>query len=652
MSELKWPEVRHDAFLNVKAASSRAATDGPADEKAVAFDRTVEGVLRVVFRGAPIAEVYSIMVRLGSTADARDMLAESYKVMGPYLNQSLQVLDDSGEATDTVRKKPGSSTGFAVSAGKYGPLGSISKQEHLDLFVAGDYVEGLLQSLVAGGVQVLDPSSNIVRASLKLDSYKFSKIHGGENELGSRLIYSSCWVRNTMLRGIFGKVSPGTVQAGMSLEGVETLRPMDRGGVIETPSGLRLKLIVINAQPLSGMVGTRFLKWAASGMSSGVCDGVVAVAGDSVYAVFRGKVDAGVREHRARIVAGMMVDSGRKEWVEAGEDAITEHLIESIGQGLIAEGPADTQPAVFEDADWGAPENDAPPKKATPYDLDERTLKFMRDEPLQVFVSDTSRSDLVISSPARFFADLVTLSVGACPRSCKSQITSFVHNAMRDLVRPLIAFPGARALCRADILCSGSYFHDILTMLVSSTAALLTAPARKDLTLEAWCKALSRILPQKISPEEEYQADSSSDGYWGGWRLLGLKFDLFSEVEMASLKFHGSLFMPGGCEEPLLYPSLDNNRLLTLLCKSRSTQTEDACDTRLQRTILFLILGGFLCRPLREVGLASLQSQRGAELPGAILDMVIEEYSLASFTSTEEVQTVKDSVKGSRIAWI
>lgn len=65
----------------------------------------------------------------------------------------------------------------------------------------------------------------------------------------------------------------------------------------------------------------------------------------------------------------------------------------------------------------------------------------------------------------------------------------------------------------------------------------------------------------------------------------------------------------------------------------------------MQRTILFLLLGGYLECDLRAMGVSSLQLQRGAELPAAVLDAVQEEYALASFMSADEL---RDAVKAER----
>lgn len=262
------------------------------------FDRTVLGVLKTVFKDVPVHQVYSVMMRMGGATDTRDVLAECHKVMADHLNSSLQFMDDNGDVHDTLRKKNGSSTGFSVSAGRYAELGEVTKQDDLDLFVAGDYIESLLQRLVQGEnpATVLDPSSDVVRASLKLDCYQFSKLHGPEESLGTRLIYSSCWVRNSILRGLFARIAPSAIQAGLSLNGVEALRDMDGSDVVESPAGPRFKFTVVNGQPLSGLLGTNFLVWSLRGIDKGVCDAVLAVAGDSVYAVFKGAASGKTRQ--------------------------------------------------------------------------------------------------------------------------------------------------------------------------------------------------------------------------------------------------------------------------------------------------------------------------------------------------------------------
>ncbi|CAK9094534.1 unnamed protein product [Durusdinium trenchii] len=151
----------------------------------------------------------------------------------------------------------GGSTGFAVGAGKYEGLGAVKQQDDLDLFTAGD------GRIVAGESpsMLLDPASEI---------------------------------------------------SGMSACGIEAMRAMDGSDIIETPSGVRMKLLVVNGQPLSGLLGSNFLRcwdepwWSLDGLNRGACDGVMAVAGDSVYAVFQGSRNDSLSEDRAERMADLM----------------------------------------------------------------------------------------------------------------------------------------------------------------------------------------------------------------------------------------------------------------------------------------------------------------------------------------------------------
>ena len=83
---------------------------------------------------------------------------------------------------------------------------------------------------------------------------------------------------------------------------------------------------------------------------------------------------------------------------------------------------------------------------------------------------------------------------------------------------------------------------------------------------------------------------------------------------------------------------VSHNRLLSLLCRSQSTESDQAEPTRLQRTILFLVMGGFLECNLRAC-------QRGNDLPTQIIDLVDEEYSLCTFVSADYT---KESIKAER----
>lgn len=463
--------------LNTLAASTKVEPAVEPAEGAVKFDNAVMGVLKTVFRKVPVHQVYAVMVRMGNAADTRDVLAESYKVMSAHLNNSLSFTDESGDVTDTLRKKSGSSTGFAVGASRYPDLSEVAKQEDLDLLEAGDYVESLIQRLVKGEnpSSVLDPASDVVRASLKMDCYAFDKVHGSEEALGSRLIFSSCWIRNSILRGLFAKIAPSAIQAGLSFNGVEILREMDSTDVVASPAGPRFKLVVVNGQPLSGLLGTNFLVWSLRGVEKGICEAVLAVAGDSVYAVFKGAASGKTRQARAARLAGIMVSSGKEEWVALGQAAIADWLVSMMSEITPGDGE-DEKPALFatSERELEGSKTDDPVPVPTPYGLSDDMVDFLKSEPVSVFVSDTKRSDLVISNMARYFGDLLTLAAGACPRSSKSKVTAVIYSAMRDLCRPLVAFPGARAIHRADILASGSYIHDVLTML--ATAAIITCP--------------------------------------------------------------------------------------------------------------------------------------------------------------------------------
>lgn len=64
----------------------------------------------------------------------------------------------------------------------------------------GSFIEKMLEDIAQGNQEPLHKASQVVRASLKLDAYEFSKVHGEVTELSTRLIYSSCYIRNSVIR--------------------------------------------------------------------------------------------------------------------------------------------------------------------------------------------------------------------------------------------------------------------------------------------------------------------------------------------------------------------------------------------------------------------------------------------------------------------
>ena len=101
----------------------------------------------------------------------------------------------------------------------------------------------MLEEIAAGNKDVLDKSSLVVRASLKLDAYSYDKVHGDVCDLSTRLIYSSCYVQNSVMRALMAKVASSCIQAGLYNELVKRSEPMDSKRIAvtchcELPTGL------------------------------------------------------------------------------------------------------------------------------------------------------------------------------------------------------------------------------------------------------------------------------------------------------------------------------------------------------------------------------------------------------------------------------
>lgn len=143
--------------------------------------------------------------------------------------------------------------GFAVAAGIYQELGQVSKQEDIDVHVLAGVVQRLLDSMPKNAKADVEQVSCIYCASLKLDAYPTEKLHGLPEDLGTRLIYCGCVVRNTLIRSL----------TGHSIQGCNLCRTrphwrIGRGllefqdSEVQLVNGQKVLVILVNAQPING----------------------------------------------------------------------------------------------------------------------------------------------------------------------------------------------------------------------------------------------------------------------------------------------------------------------------------------------------------------------------------------------------------------
>ena len=85
------------------------------------------------------------------------------------------------------------------------------------------------------------------------------------------------------------------------------------------------------------------------------------------------------------------------------------------------------------------------------------------------------------------------------------------------------------------------------------------------------------------------------------FKLPGMTMRHFSRLETAYFKQHKQRLLVDGIRPAV--PSLSNERLISLLTVSRSIHTEAAETTLLQRSVIFLLMGGFLDPAMTTVGL-------------------------------------------------
>ena len=99
----------------VDATAKPVSTVKGSDES---FNGAFGHVLKVMFKGTPVAEAHAIYVSCtGDQEDSKTVLSKLARAMRSVRNEALTYMTIGGETKDAVRKKPGSSTGFAVQAG-------------------------------------------------------------------------------------------------------------------------------------------------------------------------------------------------------------------------------------------------------------------------------------------------------------------------------------------------------------------------------------------------------------------------------------------------------------------------------------------------------------------------------------------------------
>lgn len=101
-----------------------------------------------------------------------------------------------------------------MKSGAYQELGSASQQQDLDFGACADLIQAELDRLLGyeRSRQTVNVLSRIVRGSLKLDYYKYERVHGEMEDLRTRLIFSSCVVRGGIMRSLLMPSFERTIQ--------------------------------------------------------------------------------------------------------------------------------------------------------------------------------------------------------------------------------------------------------------------------------------------------------------------------------------------------------------------------------------------------------------------------------------------------------
>lgn len=240
-----------------------------------------------------------------------------------------------------------------------------------------------------------------------------------------------------------------------------------------------------------------------------------------------------------------------------------------------------------------------PPKEVV--EIPEDIKKYLDSYRFAMLVTDTEGSDLVISDPARIITDMVSWCLAPGATALKSRVFGVVGSYFRDLLRPITALPGAQHLQHMRVLASGAIYHDIIAGIVSASALLISAPDRKEseVSVRAWTEKLERLLPQHYDGQG-LPVGSAMDSGMGGFKILGMTLIPYQALEDRFHAKHGRPLLVDGARA--LIPTLEHPRLVSLLVSSRALRSESAEPTLLERSVVYLLMGGWMDPMLRKVG--------------------------------------------------
>ena len=275
MTALGWPEIKDMSPPN----TSGAVADS--------FISASTAVLEAFFKAA-IAEAHKQWCAATKESGDHASTHTVRNIMEPLMRgehqQTSSFVDHAVDLVDCLRKKPGASTGFAISDGVYPSLGKARDQGELNLMAAGELVGTLLEKIVLHNDQ-LPTTSRFFRASLKLDAYPRAKVHGREaDDIGTRLSFGGCWLRTCITRAFCGQLLGRAVQAGLSDLGVDRGSPpapasLDIGGT-------EVHICVVNAQAVDGAIMSGIQGYCEQLLKDKPAFVFLCIAGDSVYAYF------------------------------------------------------------------------------------------------------------------------------------------------------------------------------------------------------------------------------------------------------------------------------------------------------------------------------------------------------------------------------
>ena len=91
------------------------------------------------------------------------------------------------------------------------------------------------------------------------------------------------------------------------------------------------------------------------------------------------------------------------------------------------------------------------------------------------------------------------------------QLQLLLCQYFRDLLKPIVALPGAQRLKTLPVLASGVLSRDIFTGTTSASAALISVPPQNQLDLDEWITNIQRLLPQHAAPDDGRLEHAVSD---------------------------------------------------------------------------------------------------------------------------------------------